>query len=148
MARGTQEAVPTPGKNQKHYLAGALHAHTGGVLWAENDHKDSWLFVKLLYKLKRTYRRARRIVLILDNYIIHKSRITERWLAAHPKFELLFQPAYHPWVNRIERLWKALHDTVTRNHRHSTMNRLLHAVRRFLVVCQPFPGSHHALAAA
>lgn len=23
------------------------------------------------------------------------------------KFRLLFQPVYHPWVNVIERLWKA-----------------------------------------
>ena len=148
MPRGSQEAIPTPGKNRKHYLAGALHAHTGAVFWAEHERKDSWLFVKLLYQLKRTYRRARRIVLIVDNYSIHKSRVTERWLSANPKFELLFQPAYHPWVNRIERLWKALHDTVTRNHRHPTMNRLLQAVRRFLVICQPFPGSQHALATA
>ncbi|MGE0383517.1 MAG: IS630 family transposase, partial [Gammaproteobacteria bacterium] len=73
---------------------------------------------------------------------------TRRWLAKHPKVQLLFQPAYHPWVNRIERLWKALHDTVTRNHRHSTMDKLMQAVRRFLRVCQPFPGSPHGLARA
>ena len=92
--------------------------------------------------------RARRIVLIVDNYIIHKSHITRRWLANNPKFELLFQPAYHPWVNDIERLGKTLHDTVTRNHRHPSMKKLLYAVRRFLEVCQPWPGNAHALADA
>lgn len=146
MACGTQSAIPTPGKNQKHYLAGALHARTGKVVWAEGERKDSLLFIHLLYKLKRTYRRARRIVLIVDNYVVHKSHITQRWLANNPKFELLFQPAYHPWVNDIERLWKTLHDTVTRNHRHPSMKKLLHAVRRFLEVCQPWPGNGHALA--
>ena len=146
MAHGTQTAIPTPGKNQKHYLAGALHARTGNVVWAEGESKDSLLFIHLLYKLKRAYRRARRIVLIVDNYIIHKSHITQRWLANNLKFELLFQPAYHPWVNNIERLWKTLHDTVTRNHRHSSMKKLLGAVRRFLEVCQPWPGNAHALA--
>lgn len=146
MARGTQMAIPTPGKNQKHYLAGALHARTGKVVWAEGERKDSLLFIHLLYKIKRAYRRARRIVLIVDNYIIHKSHITRRWLVNNPKFELLFQPAYHPWVNEIERLWKTLHDTVTRNHRHPSMKKLLGAVRRFLEVCQPWPGNQHALA--
>ncbi len=29
MGCGEQTTVPTPGQNQKHYLAGALHAHTG-----------------------------------------------------------------------------------------------------------------------
>src|SRR5690606_10475504 len=33
--RGRQRAIPTPGKNQKRYLAGALHARTGRVLWSE-----------------------------------------------------------------------------------------------------------------
>jgi transposase len=148
MPRGAQTAIPTPGKNQKRYFAAALHARTGRLVWVEHERKDSCLFIHLLYTLKRTYRRARRIVLIVDNYSIHMSYITRRWLANNPKFELLFQPAYHPWVNEIERLWKALHDTVTRNHRHGTMRELLTAVRRFLQACQPFPGNGHALAAA
>ena len=85
-------------------------------------------------------------MLIVDNYIIHKSFVTRRWLANNPKFELLFQPVYHPWVNVIERLWKTLHDTVTRNHRHGSMKALMGSVRRFMQVCQPWPGSAHALA--
>jgi transposase len=84
----------------------------------------------------------------VDNYRPHKSEITQRWLRNNPKFRLLFQPVYHPWVNRIERLWKALHDTVTRNHRYRTMDELMITVRRFLVGCQPFPGNNHALATA
>lgn len=144
--RGHQHAIPTPGQNRKHYLAGALHAQTGRVLWQGHERKNSALFIALLRTLKATYRRARRIVLIVDNYIIHKSRETHRWLAKNPKFELRFQPAYHPWVNRIERLWKQLHDTVTRNHRHSSMSGLLTDVNRFLTVAQPFPGNRHGVA--
>lgn len=146
MARGRQSMIPTPGQNKKHYLAGALNARTGKVVWAERERKDSLLFIHLLYRLKRIYRRARRIVLIVDNSIIHKSFVTRRWLANNPKFELLFQPVYHPWVNVIERLWKTLHDTVTRNHRHGSMKALMGSVRRFMQVCQPWPGSAHALA--
>lgn len=146
MARGVQSTVPTPGKNQKRYLAGALHARTGKVVWAEGERKNSLLFIHLLYQIKRTYRRARRIVLIVDNFVIHKSHITRRWLSNNPKFELLFQPAYHPWVNHIERLWKTLHDTVTRNHRRTSMKSLMADIHRFLNVCQPWPGNDHALA--
>lgn len=144
--RGTQSAIPTPGKNQKRYLAGALNARSGNLVWAEGERKNSLLFIHLLYKIKRTYRRARRIVLIVDNYVIHKSHITQRWLANNPKFELLFQPVYHPWVNKIERLWKTMHDTVTRNHQHSTIKRLMNDVRQFMRICQPWPGNAHALA--
>ena len=146
MKKGTQTAIPTPGQNQKCYVAGALHARTGKVVWCEWERKNSLLFIHLLHTLNQTYRRAQRILLIVDNYIIHKSGITLRWLRNHSKFQLLFQPVYHPWVNRIERLWKALHDTVTRNHRCKTMHELMISVRRFLVVAQPFPGNRHALA--
>ena len=147
--KGQQNAIPTPGKNQKRYLAGALHARTGKVVWVEGKRKSSDLFIALLEKLKARYRRSRRILLVLDNYIIHKSQKTRRWLEkCAGKFQLLFQPAYHPWVNRIERLWKALHDTVTRNHRCPNMDALMGCVRRFMQVAQPFPGAGHALASA
>ena len=35
--RGHQTAVPTPGINRKHYVAGALQAHTGKVVWTLID---------------------------------------------------------------------------------------------------------------
>jgi transposase len=147
--RGEQVAIPTPGKNRKRYLAGALDAHRGTVLYTEGDSKNTDLFLRLLEAVERHYDRGiRRVYVVLDNYGIHSSRIARAWSAHHPRIRLLFQPAYHPWVNAIERLWKALHDTVTRNHRHATLDRLMCAVRRFLQVAQPFPGNHHALATA
>ena len=48
--------------------------------------------------------RAKTITLIVDNYIIHKSRETLRWLKANPKFRVIYQPVYSPWANRVERL--------------------------------------------
>lgn len=144
--RGVQEAIPTPGQNQKHYVAGALHAHSGRLVWVEHARKNTTLFIKLLDELRQRYRRARRVVLILDNYNIHKSHRVRTWLEANPKFDLLFQPVYHPWVNDIERLWRAMHDTVTRNHRCNTMRELCHNVIRFFDVVQPFPGNGHGVA--
>lgn len=144
--RGTQVGVPTPGQNLKHYVAGALHAHTGKLVWVEHSRKNTTLFVKLLEALRRTYRAARRIELILDNYIIHKSELVQRWLANNRKFRLVFQPTYSPWVNQIERLWKTMHDTVTRNHRCKTFEQLAQRIVRFFEIVQPFPGNQHALA--
>jgi len=141
--RGQQRTIPTPGQNQKRYLAGALHARSGRVLWREGASKDTDLFLSLLEHLRASYRRARRIVLIVDNYGIHKSHLARAWLAHNPKFELLFQPAYHPWVNEIERLWKQLHDVVTRNHRYKSMGALMRAVSAFMHNAQPFPGADY-----
>jgi transposase len=144
--RGQQAVIPTPGQNRKRYLAGALNARTGRLVWTDGERKDTGLFLGLLRALRAAYRRARRIVLVLDNYIIHRSRLTCRWLSANHKFKLLFQPAYHPWVNRIERLWKQLHDTVTRNHGCESMPELMGCVARFMEAVQPFPGAGHGVA--
>ena len=84
---GEPTRIATPGKNRKNYIAGALHAQTGRIVCVEHEKKDSLLFIRLLYELKRTYRRARRIVLIVDNYAIHKSRVTQRWLARNLDYE-------------------------------------------------------------
>jgi len=53
MRCGEQTTVPTPGQNQKHYLAGALPAHTGRLVWTEHHRKISVLFLKLLEQLRR-----------------------------------------------------------------------------------------------
>jgi len=145
MMKGQQTAIPTPGKNQKRYLAGALNADTGNVVWVEWKKKNSELFIGLLAELRKRYRQAKKIILIADNYVIHKSAVTKCFLKHNRKFKILFQPVYHPWVNKIELLWKQLHDTVTRNHRYSTMNKLMRAVHLFMKVASPFPGSQPGL---
>ncbi|RRN95436.1 IS630 family transposase, partial [Pectobacterium aquaticum] len=146
MPKGQQKRIVTPGQNQKHYLAGALHAGTGRVNYVSGSSKSSDLFINLLETLRRTYRRAKTITLVLDNYVIHKSRKVERWLAENPKFRLLFLPTYSPWLNPIERLWLSLHETITRNHQCRYIWQLLERVNQFMNVASPFPGNQHGLA--
>jgi transposase len=52
------------------------------------------------------------------------SEPVERWQAENRKFRLVFQPTCSPWVNQIERLWKTVHDTVTRNHQRKSFEQL------------------------
>jgi putative transposase len=141
--RGQQKRIPTPGKNEKHYLAGVLHAGTGRVDYVSSTSKNSGLFIQMLKHLRNIYRSAKTITLIVDNYIIHKSKKTRDWLAENPKFIIIYQPIYSPWVNRIELLWLALHETVTRNHRCRYMWQLLKNVAQFMKAASPFPGNDH-----
>ncbi|EOD8900031.1 TPA: IS630 family transposase, partial [Klebsiella pneumoniae] len=146
MPKGQQKRIATPGQNQKHYLAGALHSGTGRVHYVSGSSKSSDLFISLLERLRRTYRRAKTITLVADNYIIYKSRKVERWLEENPKFRLLFLPTYSPWLNPIERLWLSLHETITRNHQCRYMWQLLKQVAHFMNAASPFPGNQHGLA--
>ncbi|ECE0472585.1 IS630 family transposase [Salmonella enterica subsp. enterica serovar Glostrup] len=146
MPEGQQKRIATPGQNQKHYLAGALHSGTGRVHYVSGSSKSSDLFIRLLETLRRTYRQAKIITLVADNYIIHKSRKVERWLEENPKFWLLFLPTYSPWLNPIERLWLSLHETITRNHQCRYMWQLLKQVAQFMNAALPFPGNQQGLA--
>jgi transposase len=143
--KGQQRKVATPGQNKKHYLAGALHSQTGQISYVSGQRKTSDLFIELLEKVKGQYRRAKSVTFIVDNYIIHKSKKTQKWLTENPKFKLLFLPVYSPWHNKIEKLWHALHETITRNHRCKTMDELLEQVDHFMETASPFSGGKHRL---
>ncbi len=130
--RGQQKRVVTPGKNEKYYLAGCLNAQTRKVTYVKGMKKNSDLFIRMLEALNHQYPHAETLTLILDNYCIHKSKRVKDWLAQHPKFNLLFLPVYSPWLNKIERLWQSLHETVTRNHCCQFMWQLLNDVDEFL----------------
>jgi transposase len=56
MVRGQQEEVRTPGQNIKRYVAGALDAHSGRLLWVEGERKTSALFIALLEQLAQGLR--------------------------------------------------------------------------------------------
>ncbi len=134
MVRGQQKEVPTPGQNQKRYLAGAQDARTGELIWVEGEKKNALLFLRLLWELTQHYRQAKVIHVIPDNFGIHDtlqvrvSLLTEqgRRLRLHPL------PPYCPDHNRIERTWEELHANVTRNHKCRDMAQLMRNVRAWL----------------
>lgn len=135
MIYGEQKTVLTPGKNEKRYLAGALDEKTGKLVWVAAERKNSDLFILMLWQLVKEYPQARRIHVILDNFKIHDSQRT-RWAVAalKGKVQLHFLPPYCLDHNRIERVWKDLHDNVTRNHRCKNMQQLMNEVNTYLRV--------------
>jgi len=133
MLPGTQRLVLTPGKNEKRYLAGAYEPLHDRLVYVEGDRKASWIFLNLLRALIETYEDAEIIHVILDNYIIHKSRVAHAWLAEFgERVRLHFLPPYCPNENRIERIWLDLHANVTRNHRQGSIGALLDRVHGYL----------------
>lgn len=134
MVRGQQKEVPTPGQNEKRYLAGAKDARTGQIIWVEGESKNSLLFVRLLWELTQQYPKAKKIHVILDNYSIHSTELVKISLQTvnGRRIKLHFLPPYCPDHNKIERVWQDLHANVTRNHRCQTMTELMREVRAYL----------------
>lgn len=147
--KGQQATVVTPGNNKKRFVAGALDHHTGQLTWVTGERKRSLLFIALVERLVETYPQARRIHIVCDNYIIHKSKITQKALAKYgQKVVIHFLPTYSPEHNPIERLWKDLHACVTRNHDAKDVDELLARTEKYLSVASPYPGSKPSLARA
>jgi transposase len=141
MPKGEQVEVLTPGTNEKRYLAGALDLSTGRTQHCVWYRKTSGLFLDLLDTLDRTYPapECTRLAVVVDNSKIHKATEVEKWLAAHPRFELLFLPTYCPRANPIERAFGDVHDKCTRNHKRKRIWDLVGDVEQHLQVNGPWP---------
>jgi putative transposase len=140
MPQGTTVKLRTPGQNQKHYLAGALELKTGRMVHCVGGRKTNALFRALLDCLERWYPKARfdKVYVVVDNYVIHKAKAVEQWLAAHPRFTLLFLPTYCPQANPIERAFGDVHDKCTRNHQRQRIEELVRDVEQHLATNGPW----------
>jgi hypothetical protein len=124
----------TPGQNQKRYLAAALDRATGKLLHVIGERKIYLLFLELLELIEKKCPAAQisRIYVVADTYRIHKARVVERWLNAHPRVKLLWLPSYSPQANPIERIFGDVHDKCTRNHRRKRIDELVTDIKRHI----------------
>ena len=133
MPPGVRKELVTPGKNRKHYVAGAYDPATETLFIADGPSKNSALFIQLLEELAAKFKYRGTVHLVLDNYIIHKSKITQKAVSKlNGKIKLHFLPAYCPDYNPIERVWWDLHNHVTRNHQHPDLEALMTHVRSYV----------------
>jgi putative transposase len=134
MPKGEQVEVLTPGTNEKRYLAGALDMRSGTIVHRVWWRKTHGLFLDLLQALDRTYPAFQfaHLYVVVDNYKIHKAHAVEQWLAAHPRFEVLFLPTYCPRASPIERVFGEVHDKCTRNHKRKRLWALVSDVEQHL----------------
>ena len=141
MPKGAQVEVPTPGTNEKRYLAGALDITTGTTQHCVWYRKTTGLFLDLLATLDRAYpaREFSCLSVVVDNSKIHYAGEVQTWLAAHPRFELLYLPTYCPKANPIERAFGDVHDKCTRNHTRKRMWHLVRDVEQHLQINGPWP---------
>lgn len=113
--KGQQKAISTPGKNRKQAVFGFLEAVSGRWHYWLTDKKRSADFLGCLHDLNKTYL-AGPLLLFLDNASIHKSKMTVRWLANHPRFRVCYLPSYSGHqTNPVEKVWWALKNQCAAN---------------------------------
>jgi DDE superfamily endonuclease len=141
MPKGEQREVMTPGTNEKRSLAGAWDIATGKITQCVWYRKQTGLVLELLATLDRTHPAPlfTQLTVVADNAKLHKAKRVQQWLAAHPRFALLYLPTYCPAANPIARAFGDVHDKCTRNHTRKRMWHLVQDVKQHLHVNGPWP---------
>ena len=106
--RGRRPEVPTPGKNRKVTVFGALEVTTGAWVYRLGRRCASD-FIALLDQLLAAFPGAPVIAVICHND--HARKVT-RYREERPRLELLYGARYSPHDNPVERIWAALKNYV------------------------------------
>lgn len=135
MRQGQQTQVNTPGQNTRQYVLGAANYVTGALVWLTWPTKNNVGFRQLLQQLVAQHPQTpMKIVIVLDNFRIHKAKAVQAWLRTHrAQLRLYFLPTYSPRLNPIERVWRHVRRNVTDNFYFGTLTRLMTAVKAFLM---------------
>lgn len=85
------------------------------------------MFCYFLDMLLAAYPDAPAIMVLCDNGSIHHSNITKKWLADHPRIQVVEGARYSPQDNPVERMWAALKNTIANTAPASIANRIRQA---------------------
>jgi transposase len=135
--RGEQRRLITPGQNRKRGIFGALNLRSGEWLYQVTDRKRGVEFIALLTALLTAYQTGM-IYVLVDNASIHTSRAVQKWLAEHPRLELVYLPTYSGHrLNPVEKVWWDLKDDIAANRRFKCSVELDTAIRRYFASFSP-----------
>lgn len=99
--------------------------------WKQANSGNSKQFILFLHQLHQS-NRDKKLIIILDNGSIHKSKKVQAFVKKHAWVELFFLPPYSPEYNPIERFWHWLKQTVYGCKSFTTMEELLQQVRKLI----------------
>jgi transposase len=139
MRRGKQKPLRTAGTNRKVWISGALNFKTGRLHWVSGERRNDELLIKLLDKLRRTYRCHKELHLATDNDSSHLSkRVKEYVQESAGRIRLHPLPSWSPESNPVELVWWSLHEAVSRNHECAGLDDLMEFAEGYLEERQPF----------
>jgi len=121
--KANDKFVKTNSGRERLNLNGALNFNDKTALVLEEETINKEATINLLEAIKKKQKRGR-VYLILDNASHHHAKVVKRWELHHPRFKLLFLPAYSPNLNLIERLWRFFHQKITWNHYFETFEEI------------------------
>lgn len=113
-------------------LYAALDITTGKILGRLHSRHRAIEFKKFLQAIDREVPDDLAVHLVLDNSSTHKTQAIQRWLAAHPRFQLHFTPTSSSWLNLVERWFGELTQKKLKRGAHRSVRQLNRDIRAWI----------------
>lgn len=112
-------------------IFGALNLHNSRFYWKKAEKGVSLQFIQFLRQLRQSHRR-KKLMIILDNGPIHRSKKVKAFIKKQDWVELFFLPPYSPEYNPIERFWQWLKQKVYGCKSFVAMEDLIQQIRKLI----------------
>ena len=90
-------------------LFAAFDTRSGKVYATSKERKRQIEFIEFLEQLERELDPKLTLVhLVMDNVRMHKGKLVQAWLAAHPRYQCHFPPVHCSWMNQVEQWFSIL----------------------------------------
>jgi transposase len=110
-------------------LDAALDVASGNVIIEMTARHHATEFKRFLTHIDQAMPAELAMHVICDNSSTHKTPAIQRWLVAHPRFQLHFTPTYSSWLNLVERWFAELTTKWLRRGSHRSVAQLEQAIQ-------------------
>ncbi len=121
--RGEQALVPVTGRNAKRVLFGTINVRTGHRMVMPRKSEAGPDVQAWFREIRRCYRQAGTIWLLLDESSAHTAARTQQ-LAAQLAIQLVWLPKQWPELNAMDHLWRELKRLIAANRQPSSVDEL------------------------
>jgi len=129
---GRQRKIESAGNDERYQIFGSVDYRSGDLVYNQEDRKRAVEFISHLEAVLAKWQ-DRPIVMITDNYSVHKTKAVRAFEREHVgRLLIVYLPTYSPGLNPIEMLWRNIRRLVTHNYKFDSLSAVKDAVKHTL----------------
>ena len=120
--KGETKALLTNTGRKRLNINGAVNIDTKALVTHIGETVNAQSTIVLLKKILTRHKKDEKIYIVCDNAGYYRSRLVNEFLERNKKIELVFLPAYSPFLNLVERVWKYFNKMILYNKYYETFS--------------------------
>ena len=125
-------------------LLAAIDLQTGEAIPLVRDKHSSMEYIEFLKLLDDKYPKGDKLRIVLDNFKVHTSKATRKYLATVPgRFEFVFTPKHGSWLNMVEGFFSKMTRQMLRGIRVKSKEELTDRINRYFAEINEEPIVFH-----